>query len=82
MAADDLKGKVTADEYHKIAREALLEYLRDRTTVEERKAVFKAALSEWLNERFAEFGWLSFKALMAVVFSVFISMWVYFNHWK
>jgi hypothetical protein len=72
---------ISADDYRRISKEAILEYLRDHTTVEERKAVFKSALTEWLNDRFAEFGWFSFKALAVVSFSVVMFLWLYINGW-
>ena len=73
--------KLSADEYRRVSREAIIEYLRDHVTIEERKSVFKAALSEWLRERFAEFGWFSFKALAAVSFAVVMYMWIIMNGW-
>jgi hypothetical protein len=79
---DDRRKPITADEYRKISKEAVLEYLRDHTTVEERKAVFKAAMSEWLDERFSEFGWFSFKALAVISFSVVMFLWLYMNGWS
>lgn len=72
---------LSADEYRKISKEAVLEYLRDHTTVEERKAVFKSAMSEWLSERFAEFGWFSFKMLAVAAFGVVMYLWLYMNGW-
>jgi len=75
------RPNITAEEYHKISRDAVLAYLRDHTTVEERKAVFKAALSEWLSERFSEFGWFSTKALGLSLFAVLIWLWLSMNGW-
>lgn len=73
--------RITADEYRKISREAVLEYLRDHTTIEERKAVFKSAMSEWLSERFSEFGWFSFKIMAVAAFAVVMYLWLYINGW-
>lgn len=80
MASEDRKP-MSADEYRQISKQAIIEYLRDHTSVEERKEVFKAALSEWLKERFAEFGWFSFKALAAVAFMVVMYLWIIINGW-
>lgn len=78
---EEHKRILTADEYRHISKQAIIEYLRDHTSVEERKEVFKAALSEWLKERFAEFGWFSFKSLAVVAFTVVMYMWLYINGW-
>jgi hypothetical protein len=78
---DTTETHISADDYRRISKEAILEYLRDHTTVEERKAVFKSALNEWLNDRFSEFGWFSFKALAVVSFSVVMFFWLYLNGW-
>jgi hypothetical protein len=78
----DRRKQISADEYRKISRDAILEYLRDHTTVDERKAVFKSAMSEWLNERFSEFGWFSFKALAVLSFTAVMLLWLYMNGWR
>jgi hypothetical protein len=79
--ADEERKLLTVDEYRQISKQAIIEYLRDHTSVEERKEVFKAALSEWLKERFAEFGWFSFKTLAVIAFGVVMYMWLYINGW-
>ena len=78
---DNLDRKITADEYHRISREAIMEYLRDHTTMEERKVVFKEALNEWMKDRFAEFGWFTAKAIAVLAFGVVMSLWLYFGGW-
>ena len=80
MAEKD-RQPLTADEYREISKAAIIEYLRDHTSVDERKAVFKSALNDWLKERFAEFGWFSFKALAVVAFTVVMYLWLFFNGW-
>ena len=77
----EFRERLTADEYRKISREAIIEYLRDHTNIEERKDIFKSALNEWLEGKFAEFGWFSFKTLAAVVFFGALSMWLFTNGW-
>lgn len=79
---DISEKKLTADEYREISRQAIIDYLRDHTSVDERKEVFKAALSEWLRERFSEFGWFSFKALAIASFGVVMWLWMMMNGWK
>ena len=73
--------KISADEYRAISKAAIIEYLRDHTSVEERKEVFKAALNDWLKDKFAEFGWFSFKALAVVAFGVVMYFWLMANGW-
>jgi len=77
----DERKPVSVDEYRLISKQAIIEYLRDHTSVEERKEVFKSALNEWLKERFAEFGWFSFKALAVVAFGVVMYLWLILNGW-
>lgn len=72
---------LTADEYREISKQAIIDYLRDHTSVEERKEVFKSALNDWLKDRFAEFGWFSFKALAVCAFSVLMILWLYTQGW-
>ncbi len=78
---EDNRKPLTADEYRQLSKQAIIEYLRDHTSVDERKEVFKSALNEWLKERFAEFGWFSFKALAVVAFTVVMYLWIYLNGW-
>ena len=80
MNNEDRKS-LTADEYRQISKSAIIEYLRDHTSVDERKEVYKSALSEWLKERFAEFGWFSFKILAAAAFAVVMYLWLQINGW-
>lgn len=78
---DNGRKSLTAEEYRQISKQAIIEYLRDHTSVEERKEVFKSALNDWLKERFAEFGWFSFKALAVVAFTVVMYLWLYMGGW-
>ena len=58
-----------------------LESILRETPNEERKRIMKEAMSEWLSERFAEFGWFSLKALAAVAFIVVMYLWLLLNGW-
>lgn len=78
---EDLPENRDADEYRGVIREATIEYLRDRTTREERKEIIKEALQEWIQAKFADLGWLSFKTVAAMVFAVVIYLWLQHNGW-
>lgn len=77
----DLPKNDMADEYRKIVREATIEYLRDKTSRDERKEIIKEALHEWMQAKFAEFGWFSFKTLGVIVISVFVFIYLIMNGW-
>ena len=72
---DDLPQNAAADELRQAAREALVEYLRDKTTREERKAILKEAINEWMTSKFSGLGWISFQALLAAMFGMAIYLW-------
>ena len=76
IGKDRRRNAMTGDDYRRNVREAMIEYLKDHTTQQERKDLFKSALSEWLRERFAEFGWFSFKTLAVVAFGAAMYMWL------
>ena len=42
---------------------------------EVQKRLFKEALNEWLDKKFAEFGWFSLKAMAVAAFA--IGIWLY-----
>lgn len=53
-----------------------------KTDPEDAKRAMKAALKEWLDEKFAEFGWFSFKTLLAILLGA-LTLWVlHQNGWQ
>lgn len=71
-----------AEEYRRTVRDSTIEYLRDHTSQTERKELMKKALNEWLRERFAEFGWFSFKVLAAAVFVAVMYVYLTSQGWR
>ena len=55
------------EEHRDLVRQTLKDFLDDPKAIEERKSLFKLAITEWLNDRLAEFGWFSFKALAVLL---------------
>ncbi len=48
---------------------------------EEQKRLFKEALTEWMNAKFAEFGWYSVKTLGLITFGVLLYLYLVTNGW-
>lgn len=53
----------------------------DGLTGDEVKLAMRDAIKEWLDEKFAEFGWWSAKALAALVFAALIYFVLSQNGW-
>lgn len=45
------------------------------------KSAMKTAIKEWLDEKFAEFGWFSAKALMAAALGALLYFILTMNGW-
>ncbi len=56
-------------------RAAMLEYLRDKASQDERKAVLKAALNEWFDARFGVV-WFSFQMVVAIIFCYLVYLYL------
>lgn len=48
---------------------------------QEQKRLFKEALTEWLNAKFAEFGWYSVKTIGLVTFGVILYLYLISHGW-
>ena len=70
------------DEHRDLIRQTLKDFLDDPESIGERKALFKLAITEWLNERLAEFGWFSFKALAVIVITAMAYLYAYFHGYR
>ncbi len=53
----------------------------DNATSDEVKAAMKKAIKEWLDEKFAEFGWFSFKMLGAAALAALTYFILSQNGW-
>ncbi len=51
-------------------------------TPEEHKKAIKEGLSEWLNEKFAEFGKLSVRGILAMALVALVYLWSVSHGWK
>lgn len=49
---------------------------------DEQKEIVKQALKEWLDEKLAQFGWFTIKALMAIFITVTLGLWLYMQAHK
>lgn len=49
---------------------------------EAQKQAVKEALTEWLDAKFAEFGWFSLKAIVAVAFGGLVYAWFVTHGWR
>lgn len=78
---EDLPRNDNADEYRAVIREATIEYLRDKTTRAERKEIIKEALTEWIQVKAADLGWLSFRMAIYAIFAGIIYMYLTMNGW-
>ncbi len=47
----------------------------------EQKRLFKEALSEWLDKKFAEFGYYSVRTIGVATFGVVLWLWLVSNGW-
>lgn len=55
--------------------ETLVKYMNDPATKEERRSIIKAAIDEWLNDQFAQFGKWTMRGLVAMLFGALV--WIY-----
>ena len=53
----------------------------DNVTSDEMKTAMKRALKEWLDDKFAEFGWFSFKAVTAAALAALVFFILTMNGW-
>ena len=76
MTRADLPPNPAMDEHHEVFREAVLEYLRDKTNREERKAIVAEAIDEWLDKQFVRVGKWTAAGLLAmfVAFLAYVSL--------
>ncbi len=58
------------DAYHAIMVKAHVEYLRDKTTRDERKTILKEAIDEWLDKKFAQLGRWTLGGMAAATLAV------------
>lgn len=69
------------DKHREEMRDIVMTYLQDRTSRDERKDIIKEALSEWIDKKFSELGWWSFKGIIALIFAGAIYLWLTTNGW-
>lgn len=74
----DLPPNPEMDEHHRRQRQITFEYLRDKATREERKAVLKEAINEWLTEQYAKVGIWTMRAVLATM----VAGLAYFYFWE
>jgi predicted nucleic-acid-binding protein len=69
------------DRHREEMREVIMTYLKDRTSRDERKDIVKEALTEWLDKKASELGWLSFRTVVLVIFAGCVYLWLVYNGW-
>ncbi len=71
----ELPDNPEMDKHRQAMRDTLMEYLRDKTTREERKEILKAALTEWFDAKFGAV-WFSFQMIVAGIFCYLIYLYL------
>lgn len=64
-----------------VRRQAMMDYLRDKATREERKEILKEAWTEWLDKKAADLGWLSFRFLFYAFAGYLLYIYAVSNGW-
>lgn len=70
------------DDYHEVARQAIMDYLKDRTTREERKEIIGEAITEWIEKKVTLFGWISIRVIVAMAFGGIVYLWLTNTGWS
>lgn len=64
------------DDHRDLVRATVIEYLRDKTTRDERKEIIKESLNEWLDKKAADLGWMSFRMLIYALLAAVAYLWL------
>lgn len=79
MTRHEIPENPEMDEHHRRYKDAVIEYLTNRTSRDERKEIVKEAISEWLDDKLLNFGRWSARGLAVTIFSAlayfFLSTW-------